>query len=260
MTITSVRLRVQYLMLKLMFILCCFVGNQSFLFYCYRFICILSKLSKIPSHIALVVKSYRFDNFARTLITFIFIIIIFSLYCYTDSCSVSLLSPAYYYLNYVFFSCYKLNFFIISLLNDVITNEQRLTRQRDRVLIKRNGYVRSISELAERCLRDPKDVSHLVTVEFLDNLWLSFFVESAAILDHLINLNIASEHNLNFEMSMLITCAKSVTNHHHRLLLNSWPRKRLMLRTKLNVNSRLHCPSFSVQNILLLCLNGDIAK
>lgn len=57
----------------------------------------------------------------------------------------------------------------MSLLNDVITNEQRLTtRQRDRVLIKRNRYVQhvcSISELTEHCLRDPKDVIRLVTVE-----------------------------------------------------------------------------------------------
>lgn len=48
------------------------------------------------------------------------------------------------------------------LLYGVIANEQRLTRQRDRVLIKRNSYAQhvcSISELAKRCLRDPKNVS-----------------------------------------------------------------------------------------------------
>lgn len=136
----------------------------------------------------------------------------------------------------------------MSLVNDVVIDERRLIRLRDRSVIKRDGYarrIRFISDLTARCLDDLKDVPQLlVAAESLDRLWSSFSVEDDAVLDHLIELDSFSEysHDLSFEVSALVV--RNLAKIQFRPARPYIPvmilqlKKRLLLRRKLSVNLR----------------------
>lgn len=92
----------------------------------------------------------------------------------------------------------------------------RLTRLKDRAVIKRDVYakrIRGVHDLAGRSLNDAEESPHLLSaVDTLDALWSSFLIEDNAVLDYLIDLGLSSEYSgdLNVELSECVTYAKSV--------------------------------------------------